>query len=117
MTAEFARPFRLHLRGGKTAHGTEFPSGHVALLDDDEFGLLTGAQSLHTLLLGYTGAVVEHPDSAWVVQVNQGGAWRAVTPAASREHAAGVLADRRMRHPDRAFLLVRRTTLHEIEDV
>ncbi|MGW4950637.1 hypothetical protein [Streptomyces parvulus] len=63
MTA-FTRGFRLHLADGQVLDGAEFPSGRAALVDDPEFGFVTGAVSVEELLLGYHGARIEWDDEA-----------------------------------------------------
>lgn len=61
MQPPFTRGFRLHLAGGRIIHGAEFPTGHVLVADDPEYGLATAATSLDELLKGYHGARVEWP--------------------------------------------------------
>ncbi|MFB6771112.1 hypothetical protein [Streptomyces sp. NPDC056337] len=63
MTA-FTRGFRLHLADGQVLDGAAFPSGRAALVDDPEFGFVTGAVSVEELLLGYHRARIEWDDEA-----------------------------------------------------
>lgn len=57
----FARGFRLHTRDG-VLDGAEFPNGRVIVVDDAEYGLLTGAPSVADLIAGYPYSHVEWPD-------------------------------------------------------
>jgi hypothetical protein len=60
---DFPSPFLLRMPNGWRIPGAEFPTGQAVVLDDDVFGLLSGAESLELLLLGYIGATVERPAS------------------------------------------------------
>lgn len=60
--ADFARGFRLHLTDGRHLDGAEFPSARVIVLDDHEYGFVTGATSIDEVLKGYHGATVEWPE-------------------------------------------------------
>ena len=66
MQPPFTRGFRLHLASGEIAHGAEFPSGKVLVVDDVDWGLCTAAISLEELLKGYHGARVEWPGAQLV---------------------------------------------------
>lgn len=57
----FARGFRLHTREG-ILDGAEFPNGLVIVVDDADYGLLTGAPSIAALVAGYAYSRVEWPD-------------------------------------------------------
>lgn len=59
---KFARGFRLHLGHGQTLDGAQFPSGHLLVLDDSEYGLATAAASAAQLLRGYPGSRIEWAD-------------------------------------------------------
>ncbi|GHA01139.1 hypothetical protein ACFOOM_12380 [Streptomyces echinoruber] len=60
MHPTFTRGFRLH-HNGRLLHGAQFPTGHVLVADDPQYGLATAAASLEDLLKGYHGARVEWP--------------------------------------------------------
>lgn len=63
MQPAFTRSFRLH-HNGRIIHGAEFPTGHVLVADDPEYGLASAATSLDELLKGYHGARVEWAPAA-----------------------------------------------------
>ncbi|WP_405799322.1 hypothetical protein [Streptomyces sp. NBC_01506] len=56
----FAKPFRLH-HSGQVFDGVEFPGGRVMVLDDPQFGICTGAESVEALLAGYHRSHIEWP--------------------------------------------------------
>lgn len=58
----YARGFRLHLKGGRTLDGAEFPNGRVVIMDDPEWGLCSGARSADLLTCGYPDSRIEWPD-------------------------------------------------------
>ncbi|MFD5266729.1 hypothetical protein [Streptomyces sp. NPDC058335] len=58
---QFARGFKLHLRGGQVLDGVEFPSGRALVVDDPEGGLVSAAISVEELLKGYHRARIEWP--------------------------------------------------------
>ncbi|MFE0243283.1 hypothetical protein ACFWZ0_02530 [[Kitasatospora] papulosa] len=60
--AGFARGFRLHLKGGRTLDGAQFPGGQVVVMDDPEWGLCSGARSADLLTSGYPDSRIEWPD-------------------------------------------------------
>jgi hypothetical protein len=59
---DFARGFRLHLRGGQVLDGAAFPSGRCLVIDDPEFGLASVAATEEDLLRGYPDARIEWPN-------------------------------------------------------
>ncbi|MFI6700291.1 hypothetical protein ACIBJC_15160 [Streptomyces sp. NPDC050509] len=53
--------FRLHPRYGEPIVGRLLPDGRALVLDDPEYGLVTGAASTEDLVRGYPGSHIEWP--------------------------------------------------------
>ncbi|MFD8088634.1 hypothetical protein [Streptomyces malaysiensis] len=68
MSAQWARPFLLHLPDGRTYSGACFPSGHVAVNhpdQDDQPYIMTLATTMdHLLTEQFLHAAVEWPEEA-----------------------------------------------------
>jgi hypothetical protein len=63
MAANFARPFQLHLPGGRVLHGAQFPSGRVAVEDPDH-NTCIAALALGVVLAAYGGVAIWPEDLA-----------------------------------------------------